>query len=879
MKKMGLNQIREEYLKFFESKAHLRLPSFSLVPKNDKSLLLINAGMAPLKPYFTGLQVPPSKRITTCQKCVRTGDIENVGKTSRHGTFFEMMGNFSFGDYFKEEIIPWAWEFTTEVLKLPKDKLYVTIYEDDDEAFDIWVNKTDIDSNRIFRLGKEDNFWEHGVGPCGPCSEIHFDRGAGEVKTSEEFVKASDEDKIVEFWNLVFTQFDKDDEGNYNKLANPNIDTGMGLERMATIMQNVDSIFEVDTIKVILDEVCRLSGAKYKEDRLKDISIRIITDHIRSITFMISDGILPSNEGRGYVLRRLLRRASRYGKTLGINHTFLNNLADIVIENSCKNYPELVEKKEYIKKVIKLEEERFDETIDAGMEILNNYIEEVKSNNQKVLSGDKAFKLYDTYGFPVELTEEILEEEGINIDRQGFDKEMKEQRERARSAREETNYMGAEDTILNKIDLSINTQFQGYDKLEVESKVALIIENEEFKNYIEEGNEGVIVTYNTPFYAEMGGQVGDTGIIYNDNFKASVIDCKNNISGKILHFVKVLEGKISLEDQVILKVNEERRNNIRKNHTATHILHSALTKIVGEHVQQSGSYVDDERLRFDFSHFEAVSEDRLKKVEEMVNREIMKVNNVVTNIMNIEEAKKEGAIALFDNKYKNDVRVVSVGDFSKELCGGTHVRNSGEIGMFKIISEAGVAAGIRRIEAITGLKAMEYVNYKNGILKEAAQILKCNEKEIINKLNHQVLEMKEKEKEIEALKLKLASGAEDEILNKVKEIKGVKVAAAVVKDIDANALRELGDKIRNKMQSGVVVLGSDYKGKVLFVAMATKDTVNKGIHCGKIIKEIATIAGGGGGGRPDMAQAGGKDPNKLEEAIKTVETVVESLVK
>lgn len=879
MERMGLNEIREEYLKFFESKAHFRLPSFSLVPKNDKSLLLINAGMAPLKPYFTGLQVPPSKRVTTCQKCVRTGDIENVGKTSRHGTFFEMMGNFSFGDYFKEEVIPWAWEFTTEVLKLPKEKLYVTIYEEDDEALDIWVNKTDVDPKRIFRLGKEDNFWEHGLGPCGPCSEIHFDRGAGEVKTSEEFVKASDEDKIVEFWNLVFTQFDKDEEGNYNRLANPNIDTGMGLERMATIMQNVDSIFEVDTIKAVLDQVCKLSGANYKEDRVKDISIRIITDHIRSITFMISDGILPSNEGRGYVLRRVLRRAARHGKTLGINNTFLHNLTDIVIENCYKNYPELEEKKEYIKKVIKLEEERFDETIDAGMQILNDYIKEVKNNNHKVLSGDKAFKLYDTYGFPVELTEEILEEQGINIDKEGFNKEMKEQRERARSAREETNYMGAEDTILNKIDLSINTQFEGYDKLELKSKVALIVENEEFKNQIEKGNKGVIVTYNTPFYAEMGGQIGDTGIIYNDSFKAKVIDCKKNISGKILHFVKVLEGKVSLEYEVILKVNEERRNNIRKNHTATHILHAALIKVVGDHVQQSGSYVDDERLRFDFSHFEAVSEAELKEVEKIVNKEIMKANVVNTKVMNIEEAKEQGAIALFDNKYKDDVRVVSVGEFSKELCGGTHVGNSGEIGMFKIVSEAGVAAGIRRIEAITAFKAIEYVDHKNNILKDAAQILKCNEKELLNKLSHQVLEMKEKEKEIEVLKLKLASGAEDEILNNIKEIKGVKVASAAVKDIDGNALRDLGDKIRDNMQSGVVVLGSNYKGKVLFVAMATKDTVAKGVHCGKIIKEIATIAGGGGGGRPDMAQAGGKDPNKLEEAIKTVETVVESLVK
>lgn len=879
MDRMGLNEIREEYLRFFESKEHLRLPSFSLVPKNDKSLLLINAGMAPLKPYFTGLQVPPSKRVTTCQKCVRTGDIENVGKTSRHGTFFEMMGNFSFGDYFKEEIIPWAWEFITQILKLPKDKLYVTIYEDDNEAFDIWVSKTDVNAKRIFRLGKKDNFWEHGLGPCGPCSEIHFDRGAGEVTTSEEFVKASDEDKIVEFWNLVFTQFDKDEEGNYNRLANPNIDTGMGLERMATIMQDVDSIFEVDTIKDVLDKVCNLSGARYKKDKLKDISIRIITDHTRSITFMISDGILPSNEGRGYVLRRLLRRAARHGKTLGINHTFLHSLTDIVIKNSYKNYPELEEKKDYIKKVIKLEEERFDETIDAGMQILNDYIKDVKNNKNKMLSGDKAFKLYDTYGFPVELTEEILEEQGISIDIEGFEKEMKEQRERARSAREETNYMGAEDTILNKIDLTINTKFEGYNKIETKSKVALIIENEEFKNQLKEGHEGIIVALNTPFYAEMGGQIGDTGIIYNNNFKAEVIDCKKNISGKILHFVKILEGKVTLDDEVILTINEERRNNIRKNHTATHILHSALKKVVGEHVQQSGSYVDDERLRFDFSHFEAVSECELKEVEKIVNTEIMKANDVNTKVMNVEEAKEAGAIALFDNKYKDDVRVVSVGIFSKELCGGTHVSNSGQIGMFKIVSEAGVAAGIRRIEAVTGFKAMEYLDNKNNILKEVSQILKCNEKELLNKLNNQILEIKQNEKEIENLKLKLASGAEDEILNNIKEIKGVKVAAAVVKDIDGNALRDLGDKIRENMKSGVVVLGSRNKNKVVFIAMATKDVVAKGIHCGKIIKQVATIAGGGGGGRPDMAQAGGKDPNKLEEAIKTVESVVESLVK
>ncbi|NEZ45970.1 alanine--tRNA ligase [Clostridium niameyense] len=879
MDKMGLNDIREAYLKFFESKEHLRLPSFSLVPKNDKSLLLINAGMAPLKPYFTGLQTPPSKRVTTCQKCVRTGDIENVGKTSRHGTFFEMLGNFSFGDYFKNEVIPWAWEFTTEVLKLPKDKLYVTIYLDDDEAYNIWTNKTDINPERIFRLGKEDNFWEHGAGPCGPCSEIHFDKAGVNAKTAEEFVKFSDEDKIVEFWNLVFTQFDKDEEENYSKLDHPNIDTGMGLERMATILQGVDSIFEVDTIKAILNEVSKKSNVEYKKDKNVDISLRIITDHIRSITFMISDGILPSNEGRGYVLRRLLRRAARHGKTLGIKKSFLCDLADIVIENSYRGYPELKEKSDYIKKVIKLEEERFDETIDSGIQILNEYIDEIKKENKNMLSGEKAFKLYDTYGFPVELTEEILEEKGIKVNKEDFNKEMKKQRERARAAREETNYMGAEDTILNKIDLSINTEFDGYDKLQLDSKIEVLVKDEEFKNSLEKGDEGVIVVSKTSFYAEMGGQIGDNGIIYNSSFKAKVLDCKKNISGKVLHFVKMIEGKVSMNEEVTLKVDEERRNNIRKNHTATHILHEALRKVLGEHVHQSGSYVDEERLRFDFNHFESVSEEDLKQIEMIVNREIMKANTVNTKVMDIEEARKEGAIALFDNKYKDDVRVVAIGDFSKELCGGTHAFNTGEIGIFKIISETGIAAGIRRIEAVTGIKAIEYIEYKNNILKEVAKTLKCNEKDVIARLDNQVLELREKEKEIESLKSKLASGAEDEILNNLKEIKGIKVVSGKLKDVDGNALRDLGDKIKNKIQEGLVVLGSECNGKVLFVAMATKETVEKGVHCGKIIKEVSKIAGGGGGGRPDMAQAGGKNPEMLDEALKAVGNIIETLVK
>ncbi|AKA70010.1 alanine--tRNA ligase [Clostridium scatologenes] len=879
MKKIGLNELREMYLKFFESKEHLRLPSFSLVPKNDKSLLLINAGMAPLKPYFTGLQVPPNTRVTTCQKCIRTGDIENVGKTSRHGTFFEMLGNFSFGDYFKEEAIPWAWEFTTEVLKLPKDKLYVTIYLDDDEAYDLWVKKTDVDPSRIFRLGKDDNFWEHGIGPCGPCSEIHFDRGNGKINTVEEFLKAADEDRVVEFWNLVFTQFDKDESGNYNKLKNPNIDTGMGLERIATIMQGTSSIFEVDTIRAILDEVSKVAKIQYGKDEKNDISMRVITDHVRSVSFMISDGILPSNEGRGYVLRRLLRRAAKHGKSLGINNAFLYKLTDIVIDNSCGNYAELAEKRDYIKKVIKLEEERFDETIDSGMQILNEFIESLKINNEIVLSGEKAFKLYDTYGFPIELTEEILEEKDMKVDLESFNKEMQNQRERARAAREETNYMGAEDTILNKIPLEIETKFNGYNTLQTTSKVKILIKNEEFVSTMVEGDKGVIVTENTPFYSEMGGQIGDHGIISTDSFKAEVVDCKKNVAGKILHFVKILSGTIGVDNEVTLNVNEARRNNIRRNHTATHLLNEALRKVLGDHVHQSGSYVDDERLRFDFNHFEALSHEELKKVEALVNDEVVKVLNVQTQVMSLEEAKETGAIALFDNKYKDEVRVVSVGDFSKELCGGTHVSNSGEIGLFKIISEAGVAAGIRRIEAVTGPKAIAYVEAKNDLIKEITNKLRCSEKEIIHKLDLQVLELKEKDKEIAELKSKLAGSAEDEILNGCQEVKGIKLFTGVLKDVDGNALRDLADKIRNKGGECVVVLGSVVEGKVQFVSMTTREAITKGVHCGKIIKEVAAIAGGGGGGRPDMAQAGGKLPEKVEDAIGNCASILEKLVK
>ena len=880
MEKIGLNEIREAYLSFFESKGHLRLPSFSLVPKNDKGLLIINAGMAPLKPYFTGLQVPPSRRVTTCQKCVRTGDIENVGKTSRHGTFFEMLGNFSFGDYFKEEVIPWAWEFVTDVLKLPKDRLYITIYLDDDEAFKIWTEKAGVDPKRIFRLGKEDNFWEIGKGPCGPCSEIHYDRGEGIVTTVDEFVKAADEDRIVEFWNLVFTQFDKDEDGNYNRLPNPNIDTGMGLERIAGIMQNKYSIFEVDTIRNILDEVCKISQKIYGENKTNDISIRIITDHIRSTTFMISDDILPSNEGRGYVLRRLLRRASRHGKLLGIEGGFLDKLCDVVIENSFKAYPELKEKNEYIKKVIRLEEERFAETIDGGMDILNEYILEVKNKNSNILSGEKAFRLYDTYGFPLELTEEILEDNDIKVDIDGFNEEMQQQKQRARAAREESNYMGTNNGILDKIPTDVNTYFDGYNNLELGSKVELLISGEQFVNEISEGESGILITEKTPFYSEMGGQIGDTGIILGENFEGIVTDCKKNISNKIVHMIEIKKGTVKLNEKITLKIDKTRRNNISKNHTATHMLHKALRIVLGEHVHQSGSYVDEERLRFDFAHFTAVTEEELKKVELIVNENIMETFNVETKVMTLDEARESGAMALFDDKYGDAVRVVSVGDFSKELCGGTHVSNSGGIGLFKIISEAGVAAGIRRIEAVTGLKALKNVDEKIELIKTIEKDLKCSEKDILNKINAITNDIKEKDKEINKLKLKLASGAESDIIKSIKNVNGIKLVAAALKDVDASSLRDLADKTRDKIGEGVVVvLGSSINGKVQLIAMATKEAVLKGANCGKIIKEVAAICGGGGGGRPDMAQAGGKNPEKLQEAIEKVENIMAKLVK
>ena len=878
MKNMGVNELREAYLNFFESKNHLRLESFPLVPKNDKSLLLINAGMAPLKPYFTGVQTPPRNRITTCQKCIRTGDIENVGKTSRHGTFFEMLGNFSFGDYFKEEIIPWAWEFITETLQIPKDKLYVTIYLEDDEAFDIWCKKTDVEPSRIFRLGKDDNFWEIGVGPCGPCTEIHFDRGEGVITTVEEFLQAADDDRVVEFWNLVFTQFDKDEEGNYNKLANPNIDTGMGLERIATIMQGVDNIFEVDTVKNILSKVSKLANVKYGEDKDKDISLRIITDHVKSVTMLICDGVQPSNEGRGYVLRRLLRRAARHGRLLGIKGLFLTDVVESVVENYKGAYPQLVENKDYIEKIISIEEERFNETIDSGMNILNDYIIEMEDKNEKTLKGEKAFKLYDTYGFPIELTEEILEEKGMDVDKDSFKKEMEEQRQRARSARGESSYMGSDDKAINKIDSSLNSNFVGYYKTKAEGNVLILATDEDFVDTLSKGEKGYLFSDETPFYAEMGGQVGDKGIISSETGKAYVYDTKRNVGGKTIHYIEVLEGEIKTNTKCEFEVDSLRRKNITRNHTATHILHKALKDVLGGHVNQAGSYVDDERLRFDFSHFKALSQEEIEKIEKIVNTRIMEVNDVSTELMSIKDAKEAGAMALFDDKYGDKVRVVTVGN-SKELCGGTHVINSGEIGLFKLVSEAGVAAGVRRIEAFTGINAFNYMEAKQNIIKEMSAILKCSEKDIIKKVMAQNSEIREKEKEISELKKKLTQGSENDILSKVKNINGINVIAAEIDGVDGNSLRDLGDKLRNKISTGVVVLFSAVDDKVNLVAMATKDSLDKGIHCGKIIKEVAGLVGGGGGGRPDMAQAGGKNKEGIENAISKVYEIVETLLK
>lgn len=875
MKYLGVNEIREEFLKFFESKDHLRLPSFSLVPHNDNSLLLINSGMAPMKAYFTGQEIPPSKRVTTCQKCIRTGDIDNVGKTARHGTFFEMLGDFSFGDYFKNEIVPWSWEFVTKVLEIPEDKLYVTIYEEDDETGKIWHDVVGLPWDRIVKLGKEDNFWEHGTGPCGPCTEIYYDRGPEYGCDSPTCGVGCDCDRYMEFWNLVLTQFNAEEDGTYTELAMKNVDTGMGLERMATIMQGVDSIFDVDTVKSIRDAVCAKAGVEYGKDHKTDVSVRVITDHIRSVTMMTADGVLPSNEGRGYVLRRLLRRAARHGKLLGIEGEFLAELSKSVIACSGEAYPELVEKQDYIFKILSIEENSFYKTIDKGMEILKADMEEMKAAGEKVMSGEKSFRLYDTYGFPVDLTKEILAEEGMEIDEDAFAAEMKAQKERARSARAKSNYMGAAETVYNELPVELETAFAGYDVYDVpNAKIVALVANEAVAETAQAGDAVAVFLDRTPFYAESGGQVGDHGVIKTETGVVKVTNCVKVVGGKIAHMGEVTEGLVQVGEMACASIDVELRMASSRNHSATHLLHKALRTVLGTHVEQAGSYVSAERLRFDFTHFAAMTADEIKEVERLVNDAIFASYDVHTDEMSIDEARNRGAMALFGEKYGEVVRVVDMGGYSIELCGGAHLKNTAQVGSFKILSENGVAAGVRRIEAVTGKEALRHYQAQEDEIKEICRLVKSTPDKLLARLEQLLAEQKETAKELEKLKAKMAGGAADEMLNSKVEISGVAVLAAEVKDMDGNALRTMGDQLKQKLGSGVVVLASGKDGKVNLMAMATDDVVKKGVHAGNIIKAAAAVCGGGGGGRPNMAQAGGKDASKIADALEKAKAVV-----
>ena len=879
MQPYGVNQLRKMFLEFFESKGHLALKSFSLVPHNDKSLLLINSGMAPLKPYFTGQEIPPRKRVTTCQKCIRTGDIENVGKTARHGTFFEMLGNFSFGDYFKEEAIQWTWEFLTEVVGLDPDRLYPSVYVDDDEAFEIWNKKMGIPAERIFKFGKEDNFWEHGSGPCGPCSEVYYDRGEKYGCGKPDCTVGCDCDRYMEIWNDVFTQFDNDGNGNYSELEQKNIDTGMGLERLASVVQDVDSIFDVDTIKALRDHVCRLAGVEYGKVYDSDVSIRVITDHIRSVTFMISDGIMPSNEGRGYVLRRLLRRACRHGRLLGIEKGFLPELAETVIAGSKDGYPELEEKKEFILKVISKEEEQFNKTIDQGLGILSDMIEKMEAEGAKTLDGEDAFRLYDTYGFPLDLTKEILEEKGMDADEEGFRECMEVQRKKARDAREVTNYMGADVTVYESIDPSITSTFVGYDRLSHESEVTVLTTETEIADALSDGEKGTIFVQETPFYATSGGQEADTGYIRTAEGEFRVEDTVKLLGGKIGHVGVMTKGMIKNGDKVTLEVDAKKRALSARNHSATHLLQKALRTVLGTHVEQAGSSVNEDRLRFDFTHFSAMTPEELKKVEDIVNEKIAAALPVVVKNMPIEEAKKTGAQALFGEKYGDIVRVVNMGDFSIEFCGGTHVQNTSEITAFKILSETGVAAGVRRIEALTSEGLMKYYEDLEEKLKNAAHLLKATPDSLADKIAHLMSENKALHSEVESLKSRMAQDAVGDVMDQVKEVKGVKLLAAEVDGVDMNGLRDLGDQLKEKLGDGVVVLASANEGKVSLMATATDGAMKKGAHAGNLVKGIAGCVGGGGGGRPNMAQAGGKNPEGIKDALEKAAEVLGGQIK
>ena len=879
MQKYGVNELRRMFLEFFESKGHLAMKSFSLVPHNDNSLLLINSGMAPLKPYFTGQEIPPRKRVCTCQKCIRTGDIENIGKTARHGTFFEMLGNFSFGDYFKHEAIAWSWEFLTEVVGLSPDRLYPSVYLDDDEAFDIWNKEIGIPAERIFRFGKEDNFWEHGSGPCGPCSEIYYDRGEKYGCGKPDCTVGCDCDRYIEVWNNVFSQFDNDGHGHYSELKQKNIDTGMGLERLAVVVQDVDSLFTVDTNKALLDRVCELAHAEYQKDHETDVSLRIVTDHIKSCTFMISDGIMPSNEGRGYVLRRLLRRAARHGRKLGIEGEFLANLSDTVIALSKDGYPELEEKKAMIFKVLSEEEDKFNKTIDQGLSILSDMEEKMAAAGEKTLSGADAFKLYDTYGFPVDLTKEILEEKGLDVDEDGFAAAMKEQKEKARKARKATNYMGADVTVYQSIDPAITTTFVGYDRLVHDSRITVLTTEDEIVEALTDGQKGTILVEETPFYGTMGGQQGDTGLIVSGNGEFRVEDTIHLQGGKVGHVGVMVKGMLQNGETVTLKVCESARRATEKNHSATHLLHKALRTVLGTHVEQAGSYVGPERLRFDFTHFSAMTAEEIKKVEDMVNEEIRASLPVITQEMSLDDAKKTGAMALFGEKYGEVVRVVKMGDFSTELCGGTHVANTSSIQAFKILSEAGIAAGVRRIEALTSDGLMKYYQETEEELHQAARIAKTTPAGLTGKIESLLEEIKALHAENEKLKSKLANEAVGDVMDQVQEIKGVKFLGIKVADVDMNGLRNLGDQMKEKLGDGVIVIASVADGKVNLMATATDSAVKAGAHAGNLIKAIAGLVGGGGGGRPSMAQAGGKNPAGVEAALAEAAKVVAEQIK
>ena len=874
-KPFGVNELREMFLSFFESKGHLRLPSFSLIPQNDASLLLINSGMAPMKPWFTGEQEPPRRRVTTCQKCIRTGDIENIGKTARHGTYFEMLGNFSFGDYFKREAITWCWEFLTspEWVGLDPNRLYPSIYEDDDEAFEIWNKEIGIPAERIFRFGKGDNFWEHGSGPCGPCSEVYYDRGEEYGCGKPGCTVGCDCDRYMEVWNNVFSQFNNDGEGHYTELIQKNIDTGMGLERLACVCQNVGSLFDTDTVMNITNKVSEITGARYGQSESRDVSLRIITDHIRSATMMICDGVLPSNEGRGYVLRRLLRRAARHGKLLGVNDPFLYRVCDTVIEVNATAYPDLVEKQSYITKVIRVEEENFAKTIDSGLKIFSDMLAQHKAKGETVFSGEDAFKLYDTYGFPIDLTSEMAQDEGLTVDEAGFRAFMEEQKVRARKAREALGDLGWAGIEFGK-ELP-ETEFVGYDHDTIDDAkvLAMVVENVQAEEMMS-GVEGIVVLDRTPFYAEMGGQVGDHGTITVGEAVFTVHDVQKNKGGKYMHYGKLAGGVLKVGDTVTAAIDVERRQAIRRAHSATHLLDAALKKVLGDHVHQAGSLVEPDRIRFDFTHFEGISAEELAQVDKLVNDAILNGYPVITEVLPIEEAKKKGAVAMFGEKYGDVVRVVEMGDFSMEFCGGTHLDNTAKVGTFRIKSEGSVASGVRRIEATVGKLTLEAMNHNQQLIFQAAQILKTNPADLAAKLEQQVADLKAARQAIEQYKSKEAAGEADRILFGAHDVGPLKVITATVPDADGNRLRQMGDAIKDKAANVVAVLAAVNGGKITFVAACGKEAVGLGIKAGDIIKQVSAIAGGSGGGKPDSAMGGGKDPLMVDNALAMVDNVV-----